>query len=73
VTANKKLSALRGVFNAAWRLRQISKDDYQWAIDLDRNKESVLLASRALTVDEISALLEVCQSHFGKHSYKCKN
>lgn len=34
-TANKMLSALRGVLKAAWRLDQLPSDEYQRAVDLD--------------------------------------
>ena len=35
-TANKMLSTLRGVLKSAWRLGQMSRDDYQRAVDIDR-------------------------------------
>lgn len=59
-TANKMLSALRGVLKAAWRLGQMSSDDYSRAVDIDRIKGSTLPAGRALTAGEIAALLEAC-------------
>lgn len=59
-TANKMLSALRGVLKAAWRLGQIDSDDYARAVDLDRVAGSTLPAGRALTAGEIAALLESC-------------
>jgi integrase/recombinase XerD len=59
-TANKMLSALRGVLKAAWRLGQMSSDDYARAVDIDRIEGSPLPAGRALTAGEIAALLEAC-------------
>ena len=59
-TANKMLSALRGALKAAWRLGQMSSDDYSRAVDLDRIAGSTLPAGRMLAAGEIAALLEAC-------------
>lgn len=59
-TANKMLSALRGCLKAAWRLGQMSSDDYARAVDIDRIEGSALPAGRLLTAGEIAALLESC-------------
>jgi site-specific recombinase XerD len=59
-TANKHLSALRGVLKAAWRLGLISPDDYQRACDLEPVRGSTLPTGRALTAGEIAALFDTC-------------
>jgi len=60
-TANKSLSALRGVLKAAWRLNQISSDDYMKAVDIKVVKGSTVLAGRDLSVGEIAALISNCE------------
>ena len=59
-TANKKLSAMRGVLKAAWRLGQMSAEDYTRAVDVGSVTGSRLPAGRALTAGEIAALLDSC-------------
>lgn len=59
-TANKMLSALRGVLRAAWQLGQIGADDYRRAADLRGVAGSTLPAGRALSAGEIAALLDAC-------------
>ena len=59
-TANKMIAALRGCLRATWRLGQMSSDDYQRAIDIDRIEGDTLPAGRALTTGEIAALLDAC-------------
>ncbi len=59
-TANKMLSALRGVLKAAWRLGQISADDYTRAADIESISGSTLPRGRELTSGEIAALLDAC-------------
>lgn len=64
-TANKILSALRGVLKAAWRLGQMNAEDYHRSADIKRVKgdgKDTLPAGRSLTVGELKALLEACAS-----------
>jgi integrase len=60
--ANKMLSALRGVLKEARRLKQISAEDYQDAIDLKpvRGNAAPKAAGRQLKRGELSALMEAC-------------
>lgn len=59
-TANKMLSALRGVLRAAWQLGQMTAEDYHRAIDLKGVKGSTVAAGRELQAGELSALLSAC-------------
>ena len=63
-TANKVLSALRGVLKRAWRLGYMTADEYQAAIDLDAVGVSRpnQAAGRALTPGELMALLNICEN-----------
>lgn len=60
--ANKMLFALRGTLRNAWKLGQMSADDYTRAADLKPLKGETLLRGRALTAGEIAALLEACSA-----------
>ncbi len=59
-TANKMLSALRGVLKAALRLELIDVFDYTRAVDISNIKATVELRGRLLSLEEIEALLKVC-------------
>lgn len=61
-TANKMLCALRRVLEEAHRLDLISADDYTKAVDLPSVREDKKLRGRALTEDEIAALIDACSS-----------
>lgn len=59
-TANRMLTALRCVLKEARRLRQISLEDYEDAVEIRYVKHTTLLHGRALTEQEVSALIEAC-------------
>jgi len=59
-TANKILAALRGVLKAAWRLGQMTGDDYRVAVDIQTIKAQTLPRGRALAAGEIAALMRSC-------------
>ncbi len=59
-TVNKMLSALRGTLKAAWRLGQMTADDYRTATDLEPVKGSTLPRGRALSAGELRALFDTC-------------
>ena len=61
-TANKALSALRGVLKAAWRLGQMDAETYRRAADLESVSGETLPAGRSLTPGEIAALFAACAS-----------
>lgn len=62
-TVNRMLSSLRGVLKAAWRLDQITTDDYMKAIDFAQVKTRGLPPSgRVVEHDEIVKLLRAAAS-----------
>jgi integrase len=61
-TANRMLSALRGTLQAAWRLGQMTGEDYYKARDVDSVRGETLPAGRALSAGEIAALMAACEN-----------
>lgn len=59
-TANRLLCAVRGVLREAWRLGQLSTEDYHRARDVPGVRGSRLPAGRDLAMAERQRLLEVC-------------
>lgn len=59
-TANKMLCALRRVLKEALRLELMDAADYARAVDISSIKVSRGLRGRALTEEEIAALMEAC-------------
>lgn len=59
-TANRMLSALRGVLKAAWKLGLISAEDYQKAASVESVRGETLPSGRALSSGELSGLLNTC-------------
>jgi site-specific recombinase XerD len=59
-TANKMLSALRRVLKEALRLELMDAKDYARAVDIKSIKVTKGLRGRALTEQEIAALMEAC-------------
>jgi integrase/recombinase XerD len=59
-TANRMLSALRGVLKAAWRLGQLPTEEFHRAVDLPTVKGETLPRGRALSMGELRAVFGVC-------------
>ena len=59
-TANKCLSAMRGVLKAAWRLGQMSAEDYHRAVDIPPVRGTRLPPGRRLSVGEMTDFFQHC-------------
>ena len=59
-TANKMMAALSRVLEEAWKLGQMSVEDYHRAIAIERKTGQRLLTGRALSIGEVKALFHVC-------------
>ena len=59
-TANKHLSALRGVLKASWQLGQMSAEDYHLAASVSGVRGTTLPAGRLLSQGELVALIGDC-------------
>ena len=59
-TVNRVLCALRRVLKEALRLELMSPQDYARAVDVESVKASKDLRGRALSQDEINALMQAC-------------
>ncbi len=59
-TANKMLSALRGVLKQAWMLGLMSAEDYHKAREVKSVRGETIPAGRELQIEEIRLLLRAC-------------
>jgi integrase len=59
-TANRMLAALRGVLKEAWRLGEMSAEDYYRAVAVQGVTATTLPRGRSVTHGELAALLGVC-------------
>lgn len=64
-TANKMLSALRGVLKEAWRLGYLDAETYHRARDLPAIRGEALLRGRALAGGELRVLFAACAADPG--------
>jgi site-specific recombinase XerD len=60
-TANKMLSALRGVLKEAWRLGQMDAEEYGRAVDLGSVRGETVPAGQELPSGQLDALMQACQ------------
>jgi site-specific recombinase XerD len=60
-TANRMICALRGTLKMAWRLGQMSAEEYHRAADIPAVRGQTVPAGRELRAGEIAALIMACQ------------
>lgn len=60
-TANRMLSAMRGVLKAAWKLGLMTAEDYQKAASVESIQGETLPSGRALSSGELVGLLNTCE------------
>ncbi len=60
-TANKMLAALRSVLKEAWRLGQLTAEEYHRAIDVKTVRGQSLPKGRSVKPDELTQLLDACE------------
>lgn len=61
-TANRMICALRGTLKMAWRLGQMSAEEYHRAADIPAVRGETVPAGRELRAGEIAALITSCQN-----------
>lgn len=59
-TANKTMAAVCRVLEEAWKLGQMSAEDYHRAIAIERKSNQRLPRGRALSAGEVQGLMSVC-------------
>jgi len=64
-TANKMLSALRGVLEQVWRLGQVDAESYRQAVSIECVKGARLPSGRAIAPGELQALMRACATDPG--------
>ena len=61
-TANRLLSALKGVLKECWRLGYMTAEEYQRAVDIRGIRAETLPKGRELAQGELLALVETCKA-----------
>jgi site-specific recombinase XerD len=64
-TANRILSAMRGVLRAAWKLGMMGADDFHTAASVANVKGETIPAGRHVPLGEVTALLNGCDQTMG--------
>lgn len=59
-TVNKILSALRGVLDRAWKLEQMTAEDYHRAVSIENVPNNTLPAGRDVSPGEVEAIVSKC-------------
>ena len=60
-SANRMLSAMRGVLKAAWKLGQMTAEDYHRARSVENVTGETLPAGRHIPTGEIAAMVDICR------------